>query len=500
MLLTRKIFGTIMLIAATFLLTNCSSDSGQQSPVLTIVSLSPTNNATQVLIDTNLVITFSKEVFAGDGSVIIKNSSDNSTKELIDVSGDQLTGFGSDTITIKPVSILECATDYYVLITDTAFTDEAGFYFEGIDDMETWAFSTELEKLTSKIRAGYTYYRGDNADFTLFRDAIIHGYNSIQICFASLYSDGSIKFDNEYQQNISQKAYDYAKENNIEVFLTFGGQGGVFSLKNDNNPEDIILNYLNNLCGDERKGICYDGVNLDIEGDQVKGQADPTSLNNIVKIATKLRDNGYKVVIAPEYPYVIPVTTLWPEWKHTPTIYPQDAPNIYRTLLENDLIDYAFVQLYNQPGLDSKAYGTEAYICKNSLNCTGGSPDDDFVYENDPGFIKAFQTNMIEYWKGSIDLTQKLVHGFPSSDGAYGDVAADPPYWAGMDYAPQIFDELKTLSPIPKGLAIWSINSDAQADGSSFPLDKQWHSVNGSVKTFYDKSKWEFIEIIKKDF
>jgi len=163
MLLTRKIFGTIMLIAATFLLTNCSSDSGQQSTVLMIDSLSPTNNATQVLLDTNLVITFSKEVFAGDGSVIIKKSSDNSTTEVIDVSGDQLTGFGSDTITIKPVSILECATDYYVLITDTAFTDEAGFNFEGIDDMETWAFSTELVKSLSKIRAGYTYYSSHSA-------------------------------------------------------------------------------------------------------------------------------------------------------------------------------------------------------------------------------------------------------------------------------------------------------------------------------------------------
>lgn len=488
MLLTRKIFGTIMLIAATFLITNCSSDSGQQSPVLTVLSLSPADNATQVPLDTNLVITLSKEVFAGDGSVIIKKSSDNSTVEVIDVPGDQLTGFGSDTITIKPVSNLECAMDYYVLITDTAFTDEAGFYLEGIDDMETWAFVTEQEKSTSEIRAGYTYYRGDAADFELFKNAIIYGYNSIQICFAWLNSDGSISFDNEWHKNISKKAYDYAKENNTEVYLSFGGQNGVFFIKDDNNPEDIILDYLNNLCDNE--GICYDGVNLDIEGEAVTTQTDQTSLDNIKKIATKLINNGYKVVIAPEYPYVIPVTDM----RHTydPRIYV--TPNIYTTLLNKNLVDGAFVQLYNQPGGVNYS-GAASYICRDGLDCTASSPDDAFVYDNDPGFIKSFQTNMISYWQDSIDLTGKLVPGFPSSDGAYGNGS----YWAGMDYAPQIVDELKTISPSPKGVAVWAINNDAQADGS-FPLDKQWHSVDGTKYQTSPKSAWEFVKTIKKDF
>ena len=468
-----------MLVAAGFFLTSCSDDNNQQNPAPTVVTLSPANNAIGVAADTNLVITFSEAVVAEKGWVTIKRSSDNETVEVIDVPSDQVTGYGTNTITINPLSDLTKETGYYVLISDTAFDDEAGRFFKGINDVKAWNFTT------LKLIAGYTYYRPDDEDLQLFKDAITNGYTLINVCFACLNADGSITFDNpEWHQNISKAAYQYAVENNIKVYLAFGGEAGCsFVVNTDNNPEDLILNYLNNLCDND--GICYDGVNLDLEGTQIQKQTDQTSLDNIVKIGNKLRNNGYEIVIAPEYPYVIPVTSIG-EWKHDPQIYPQNKPNIYRTLLQKNLVDYVFVQLYNQPGKDISP-GAESYICKDSLDCTAQSPNEYFVYENDSGFVKAFQTNMIAYWKDSIELTDKLVSGFPASDGAYGNGS----YWAGMDYAPEIVEELKTISPAPIGVAVWAILNDENTDG----LNGQWHKLDG---TKYAKGSWDFVKEIKK--
>ena len=127
-----------------------------------MVTLSPANNAIGVAADTNLVITFSEAVVAEKGWVTIKRSSDNETVEVIDVPSDQVTGYGTNTITINPLSDLTKETGYYVLISDTAFDDEAGRFFKGINDVKAWNFTT------LKLIAGYTYYRPDDEDLQLF--------------------------------------------------------------------------------------------------------------------------------------------------------------------------------------------------------------------------------------------------------------------------------------------------------------------------------------------
>lgn len=108
-----------------------------------INSLSPSDNATNVTLSSNLVITFSKSVTADTGNLTIKKSSDDSTFETIDVSSGKVTGNGTATITINPDSNFASNTTYYVQIDSTAFEDSSNNFFGGISSKETWNFTTE---------------------------------------------------------------------------------------------------------------------------------------------------------------------------------------------------------------------------------------------------------------------------------------------------------------------------------------------------------------------
>jgi hypothetical protein len=105
--------------------------------------LSPADDDNDVSINSNLVMTFSENVSVDSGDIVIKKASDDSVVETIDVTGDQLTGDGTDTITIDPADPLMRNSDYYVTVDATAFEDSANNYYAGIDDSVTWNFTTE---------------------------------------------------------------------------------------------------------------------------------------------------------------------------------------------------------------------------------------------------------------------------------------------------------------------------------------------------------------------
>lgn len=107
-----------------------------------VSTLSPANSATQVSPSSNLTISFTKIVNVGTGSILIKKSSDDSTIESIDVTGDQVSGGGTTSITIDPSVTLADTTSYYVIIPATAFVDADENPFEGISSSSTWAFTT----------------------------------------------------------------------------------------------------------------------------------------------------------------------------------------------------------------------------------------------------------------------------------------------------------------------------------------------------------------------
>jgi len=108
-----------------------------------IINLDPEHEAIDVAIDANLVMTFDEALGAETGSIFIKKLSDNSIVEEIDVAaGPQLTGNGTDTITLDLLDDLAYDTAYYVEIETTALRDLFGNYFDGITNSTTWNFTT----------------------------------------------------------------------------------------------------------------------------------------------------------------------------------------------------------------------------------------------------------------------------------------------------------------------------------------------------------------------
>jgi Bacterial Ig-like domain/Secretion system C-terminal sorting domain/NHL repeat len=109
----------------------------------TVTTLSPADNATGVLIGSNLVLTFSENVQKGTGNILIKDAADNSTVQTIDVTTSAVSITNAQA-TINPPADLLKNKNYYIQIPATAFTDMSSNAYAGIADMTTWNFATEL--------------------------------------------------------------------------------------------------------------------------------------------------------------------------------------------------------------------------------------------------------------------------------------------------------------------------------------------------------------------
>jgi hypothetical protein len=104
--------------------------------------LSPLDNATDVAVGVDLVMTFDEAVTIETGNIILKKVSDNTTVYTIDITGGEVTGGGTNTITISPDVNLFPGLEYYVLIDVTAFDDGASNSYTGISDPTMWTFTT----------------------------------------------------------------------------------------------------------------------------------------------------------------------------------------------------------------------------------------------------------------------------------------------------------------------------------------------------------------------
>ena len=108
----------------------------------TLSSSSPSNNASSVAKDANIVLNFSENVDVESGSIIIKKTSDDTTIETIDVTnGLQVTGTGTTQITVNPSVTLENSIEYYVLIDATAFDDSSSNSYAGISSKTALSFT-----------------------------------------------------------------------------------------------------------------------------------------------------------------------------------------------------------------------------------------------------------------------------------------------------------------------------------------------------------------------
>ena len=109
-------------------------------PILT--SSDPADNEIDVAVDSNIVLTFSEVVDVETGNIVIYKTSDDSVVETIDVTSNQVTGSGTNQITINPTNDLESLTEYYLKIDATAFDDPSGNSYAGISDTTSLSFTT----------------------------------------------------------------------------------------------------------------------------------------------------------------------------------------------------------------------------------------------------------------------------------------------------------------------------------------------------------------------
>ncbi|MFK8059179.1 MAG: Ig-like domain-containing protein [Polaribacter sp.] len=114
----------------------------------TLNSSTPADDATNVVVSSNIVLTFSENISKASGNILIKKTSDNSTVETIDVTSGSVT-VSNTQATINPSSDLDLSTEYYVQIDNTAFKDAANNNYAGILTTTDLSFTTETNQTNS---------------------------------------------------------------------------------------------------------------------------------------------------------------------------------------------------------------------------------------------------------------------------------------------------------------------------------------------------------------
>ena len=113
------------------------------NPVL--MSATPANNATGVAVNSNLTMTFDRTVSKGTGNIYIKNTTDGTTVTKAATSSDVVVN--GKTVTISNLGLV-ASKNFAIQLDSTAF-DTAGYKYEGIYNLTTWKFSTELLSVSS---------------------------------------------------------------------------------------------------------------------------------------------------------------------------------------------------------------------------------------------------------------------------------------------------------------------------------------------------------------
>ncbi len=116
-----------------------------------IASFSPADNENGVSTNTDLVFHFDEAVSIDGGQITIYKTEGDLEVETVDLSGGQVSGDGTNTITINLVHALERATSYYVLVDDS-FYDENNNYHSGISDKNVWNFIIESPSSSGSTR------------------------------------------------------------------------------------------------------------------------------------------------------------------------------------------------------------------------------------------------------------------------------------------------------------------------------------------------------------
>ena len=114
---------------------------------ITTTAFSPADGATNVVVETNIVITFNENISKGSGNITLKDgSAGGSTLRTIAVSSGEVSVSGTQ-VTINPSTDINFDKDIYVVIDQGAFLNSDGDSDSGNAIINTYNFTTEPEVL-----------------------------------------------------------------------------------------------------------------------------------------------------------------------------------------------------------------------------------------------------------------------------------------------------------------------------------------------------------------
>ncbi|GEM_PF-3169224 len=140
-----------------------------------IVQLEPAAGSANVSLNPKLKVVFSKPMYVDNGYITLKTITDDSAVETIDVTGSQISGNGTDTFEVDLQSTLLADTAYGVEVDSTAFQDEAGNYYVGMDDASTWQFETVY--ISRSSGGGSSSGNSQDTDVMQIRNVDVHDGN-----------------------------------------------------------------------------------------------------------------------------------------------------------------------------------------------------------------------------------------------------------------------------------------------------------------------------------
>ena len=145
-----------------------------------VSSSQPNDNATKVSVVSLIVLNFDRNIDVETGNITIKKTSDNSIIETINITSSQVTGTGTNKITINPSKNLPFNTEMYVLIDRTCFDDVTSLSYPGISNTTTLSFTTAKKpskKKKSNIKQLNETISTDQGEltFTEVQEAIRNG-------------------------------------------------------------------------------------------------------------------------------------------------------------------------------------------------------------------------------------------------------------------------------------------------------------------------------------
>ncbi|MBB6328997.1 gliding motility-associated-like protein [Algoriphagus iocasae] len=132
----------------------------------TVSTISPADNTTDVSLSSDFVITFSEDVVVNTGNLTVHRVSDDGVVRTIDVTNSSLVSIAGTVVTFDNTSDLALGTEYYILLGNGAFQDEAGNVFVGIADPSAWSFTTSVQTQISINDPSVTEGNSGSGDLT----------------------------------------------------------------------------------------------------------------------------------------------------------------------------------------------------------------------------------------------------------------------------------------------------------------------------------------------